>query len=854
VIKVALRALWGRKLRTVLTALAIVLGVATISGTYVLTDSISHAFDAIFSSIYRNTDAVVTGKSAVSKNSTMNLPPFDQSLLAKVRRQSTVAAAIGGVADASTNLIDKNGKVISFGGAPHLGFSVDPKYPAFSSLSLLSGAWPKGGEVVIDHGTARKKHISVGDTIDIEAQGHATPFTVSGLVKFGSSNLDIGGATLAGFQLAAAQKLFNKEGKLDDIRISKKPGVSEAALLAQIRSILPKQTQVRSGFEQAKTDASDTKSFTDFLQTFLLAFGGIALFVGAFVIANSLSITIAQRTREFATLRTIGASRRQIRRAVLLESTVMGVLASVTGLFLGLALAKLLFWLFDAVGFTLPNTGLLFQARTVIVALVVGIGVTIVASLRPAIRATRVPPIAAVREGATLPPGRFAGWRPYISAGLAVLGFASFAYALFGSGLSTSAILAFMGIGALLIFFGVALFSSALVVPLATVLGAPGAHIGGAPGVLARENAQRNPQRTGSTAAALMIGLALVTLVAMLAAGLRSSFFGTIDEMVAASSYAVTSDNNFDPIPTATADPLRASVRDATVVGIRQGDARIFKGTHTLSGIDEGGSKVLSLKWIAGPGDSALESLDGNGAIVDKDFAKEHKLAVGKTVQVIVPSGERQTFVVRGIFKPPAAGAIWLGPVTISSSVFDDLYTQPQDIVLFVSTPSGVTDANTSLLKAALVGFPNAKVQTISQFKTNQAGGLDAVLNVLYVLLALSVIVALFGIVNTLVLTVFERTRELGMLRAVGMTRRQVRRMIRYESVITALIGAAIGMALGIVLAVLLIARVDFVVLSWPVTSLVVFALAAIVAGLIAAILPARRASRLNVLEALQYE
>ncbi len=850
-IKVALRALWGRKLRTLLTGFAIVLGVATISGTYILTDSISHAFDAIFSSIYRNTDAVVTGKSAVSKNSTTNLPPFDESLLSEVRDLPTVAAAIGGVADSSTNLIGKNGKVISFGGAPHLGFSVDPKYPAFSSLSLVSGAWPKTGEVVIDHSTASKKHITVGDTIKIEAQGSSKPFRVSGLVKFGSSSLDIGGATLAGFDLATAQALFRKVGKLDDIRISRKPDVSEPALIAQVKSILPQQTQVRSGTDQAKTDASDTKSFTSFLQTFLLAFGGIALFVGAFVIANSLSITIAQRTREFATLRTIGASRRQILRMVLLESTVMGVLASVTGLFFGLALAKGLFSLFDAVGFTLPNTGLLFQARTVIVALLVGILVTVIASLRPAMRATRVPPIAAVREGATLPPGRFHRYRGVMSATLAGLGFLAFAYALFGSGLSTTQILIFMGLGALLIFIGVALFSSHLVVPLATAIGWPGAKIGGAAGVLARENSQRNPQRTGSTAAALMIGLALVTLVAMLASGIRSSFFDAVNTL-AKGDYAVTAQNNFDPIPIATADPIRNTKGVTAVVGVRGADARIFKATHNLTAVDPGGSRVLKLNWVKGS-QAVFETLGSNGAFVDDTFAKDHQLRLGSPIRAVVPSGASSIFYVRGIFKPPPGGSPF-GPVTISSATFDSLYTQPQDIFIFINTVGGVTKVTTKRLDASLKGFPNAKVQTMSQFKTNQAGGLDAVLNVLYVLLALSVLVSLFGIVNTLVLTVFERTRELGMLRAVGMTRRQVRRMIRYESVITALIGAVIGIALGIVLAVLLIARVDFITLSWPITSLIVFALVAVVAGLIAAILPARRASRLNVLEALQYE
>jgi putative ABC transport system permease protein len=506
---IALRGLLGRKLRTTLTAFAIVLGIATVSGTFVLTDSITHAFHAIFSSIYRGTDASITGKSAVSVNSTQNLPPFDESLLAKVRGLPDVQAAIGGVGDVA-NLIGKNGKVISFGGAPHLGFSVDPSQPQFNSLTLVNGVWPQAGEVVIDHSTARKKHIEVGDRIRIEAQGSAQPFTVSGLVKFGSSNLDIGGATLAGFDLPTAQKLFRKEGKLDQIRVSKKPGVNEADLLVQIRKILPSQTQVRSGVDQADTDASDTNAFTSFLQKFLLSFGGIALFVGAFVIANSLSITIAQRTREFATLRTIGASRRQILRSVLLESFVTGAIASVTGLFLGLALAKLLFWIFGVAGFTLPNTGLLFKTRTIVVSLVVGVLVTMIASLRPARRATRVPPIAAVREGASLPPGRFARYRGLGSGLLAALGFAALAYGLFGAS-GTGPVLAFMGIGALLVFLGVGLFAAQLVRPLASVLGVPGDRLAGAPGILARENATRNPQRTGSTAAALMIGLALVT-------------------------------------------------------------------------------------------------------------------------------------------------------------------------------------------------------------------------------------------------------------------------------------------------------------------------------------------------------
>ena len=847
---ITLRGLWSRKLRTFLTAFAIILGIATVSGTFVLTDSISHAFDTIFSNIYRGTDASITGKSAVSSDATTDLPPFDESLLPKVKGLSGVQAAIGGVADIA-NLIGSNGKVISFGGAPHLGFSVDPSQPRFNSLSLVEGDWPGPNQVVIDHSTANKKDIKVGDRIRVEAQGSAEPFTVSGLVKFGTSGLSLGGATLAGFDLKSAQRLFRREGKLDQIRVAKKPGVSEAELLSQIRSILPPQTQVRSGVEQADTDASDTNAFTSFLQTFLLSFGIIALFVGSFVIANSLSITVTQRTREFATLRTLGATKRQIRRSVLLESFIMGLLASIVGLFLGLGLAKLLFWLFEQFGFTLPNTGLLFKTRTIIVCLVVGTLVTVLASLRPARRATRVPPIAAVREGAKLPPGRFAKYRGVGSATLAVLGFVALAYGMWGAS-GTGPVLVFMGIGAVLIFFGVALFTSQLIRPLASVLGVPGDRLAGAPGILARENAIRNPQRTGSSAAALMIGLTLVTLVTLLATSIRASFFGAVDKIFIA-DYAVTAENNFDLIPSAIGQALEKTPGVRDVVGVRVGDMRIFGSRNTLSAINPGGSRVFRLDWTEGS-PATMDTLGPTGAFTDKDYAKKHNLSLGSKVQVLVPSGQRPTFEIKGIFDPPSGGSPFNGPLVISADSFDRLYTTPQDQFVFFNVDGGVSAENNAKLDQALAGFPNAKVQDRDEFKKNQASFLGNILNILYVLLALSVIVSLFGIVNTLVLTIYERTRELGMLRAVGMTRWQVRWMISLESVVTALIGAVIGIALGIVLAVLMIIRVDFLVLSWPIGSLIVFALVAVVAGMIAAIFPARRAARLNVLEALQYE
>jgi putative ABC transport system permease protein len=342
-----------------------------------------------------------------------------------------------------------------------------------------------------------------------------------------------------------------------------------------------------------------------------------------------------------------------------------------------------------------------------------------------------------------------------------------------------------------------------------------------------------------------------VTLVAMLAAGIRTSFFNAVDKLWA-TDYAITAENNYSPIPISVEQPIRSVPGVKAIVGLRQGEAQIFGKRRTLTALGPGASNVFRLDWEDGS-QSVMNTLGTNGAFVNKDFAKDHALEVGEGISLLTPQGATPTFTVKGIFDPPTGGSPF-GPVTISSQRFDKLFNQPEDLFVFVTMTGGVTQTNTTALDRALTPFPNAKVQDQEQFKENQASGLNSTLNILYVLLALSVLVSLFGIVNTLVLTVFERTRELGMLRAVGMTRSQVRRMIRYESVITALIGAAIGIALGIVLSVLLIARVDFIVLSWPILSLIVFVVAAIVVGLIAAIFPARRAARLNVLEALQYE
>jgi len=923
-IRVALRGLWGRKLRAALTAIAVVLGVALVSGTLVLTSSIDRAFDRIFTEIRAGSSAVVSGKSAfdLSEGSGASAPALDESLLEQVRALPSVAEAEGGV-DGEAQIIGNDGKAVVNGGAPQLGFSIANGDSSFNPLELVQGDWPGPGQVVIDKATADKESFAVGDTVEVQGEGPVLKLDLSGIVDFKS--VSIGGATLAGFNLPTGQEVFDKPGQLDEIAVSATPGVTDEQLAAEISEILPPTAQVQTTADQVESDAEETDAFISGFRIFLLVFGGIALFVGMFVIANSLSITIAQRTREFATLRTIGASRRQVLNSIIVESLVLGVLASLVGLFLGLGLAKLLFWLFDVAGFTLPNTGLLFATSTIVIAMLVGVLVTLLASLRPAFRATRVPPIAAVREGATLPPSRLARFRIPGAALLVVLGFAAILGGLFTAS-GTASVLILIGVGAILVFFGVALFASTLVSGLTRIVGplatpfliviaavfwpfwqlpfwllrygawgpGPGgkrvlAFVGGAlinpllllitlamwarraltswtpewpaefPGVvpgrvasqLGRDNTRRNPQRTASTAAALMIGLALVTLVAVLGHGIRSTFTDSVDALFV-SDYAITAQNNFSPIPTSAAAAAESAPGVKEVASVRTAEALVYGSPEFITAVTPNAASALALDWKEGS-QSVLADLGSDGAFVDDGFADDHNLSVGSPISIMTPAGTELDLTVKGIFDPPTGGSPF-GPVTFSSETFDANYADPQNLYSFVTMQGGVTDANTEALEDSLAGFPNAKAQTREEFKDNQIGPLEAILNVLYLLLALSVIVSLIGIINTLVLTVFERTRELGMLRAIGMTRLQVRRMIRYESVITALIGAVLGIALGIILGGLLVWRIDFIAFALPVTQLLVFAVAAIVVGIIAAVFPARRAAKLDPLQALQYE
>jgi putative ABC transport system permease protein len=845
VIGVALKGLLGRKLRATLTAVAIVLGIAMVSGTYVLTDTIKAGFNGLFTTVYENADAVITGKSAIgggNQGSPGLAPSFPASVLPRVRGLPDVADAGGNVAY-PTLLVGKDGKVLAVH-AGGIGFGIDPKRAnnRLNPLKLVSGRWPqRDGEIAIDGATAGKKHFDVGQSIGAVSSGAAHTYRIVGIVKLGAAS--IGGTTLAVFDLDTGRRIFKKQGKLDAIYVSAKPGVQSSKLLGEIQRVLPPTAEVRSGSAQAKKDTDNTSTFTSIISDFLLAFAGIALFVGSFVIANTLSITVAQRTREFATLRTLGATRRQVLGSVIVEALVIGFLASVVGLLAGLGLAKLLNQLFVSLGIDLPKAGTVFATRTIVVSLVLGTVVTLLASLRPALRATRVEPIAAVREGALLPPGRFARLGLPFALATTALAVALLLFGGLDDGASTKQRLLAIGAGVLLIFVGVAMTAPALVRPLAGKLGAPGARYGGAPGRLARDNAMRSPARTAATASALMIGLALVTVVAVLAAGLKTRFESSVNALFNA-DYALTSQNGFIPTGTDSAKALVHVPGVTAVAPVRAGEARIFGKRVPVTGTDAQIRKVIRIDLAAGT---------LTAPFVSKDYAKKHDLHVGSKLSLEAPSGTVLHLVLRGIVDPPKGGSPF-ADVTIPNAAFDRAYPNPTNLFSFVNVQGGVTDANTARLEAALTSYPDAKLQTESQFKKNQERGIDLLLNLLYVLLSLSIVVSLFGIVNTLVLTVFERTRELGMLRAVGMSRRQVRNMIRHESVVTALIGATLGIPIGVGLGALVGRAIKYPAFTIPWVTIVIFVVAAVVAGLIAAIFPARRAARMNVLEALQYE
>ncbi|HYH87620.1 MAG TPA: FtsX-like permease family protein [Solirubrobacteraceae bacterium] len=856
--RVALKGLAFRKVRALLTALAVVLGVAMVSGTYVLTDSIQRAFDGIFTGSYQDTSAVISGKQVV-EFSTTGKATVPESLLQTVRGVDGVQQAEGAIFDLQSEgntvkLYNDKGEAAGNGQAPSFGFGFDGDADRFNPLELVDGEWAAGSsQVVIDQGTAEDQGWAIGDRIRAAAEGPAKEFTVSGLAQLGDVQ-SLGGATLAVFDLSTAQQLLNKAGQLDTIFLASDEGVTPQQLTADIEPLLPASAQVRTGDQQASADSSGISEGVDFIRYFLLAFAAIALAVGSFVIYNTITITLAQRVREFATLRTLGASRKQIMRSVLLEGFALGVLASVIGLFSGVALAKGLSAVFDAMNLSMPQAGLVLATRTIVVSLVLGIGITMLATIIPARRAMAIPPIAAVREGATLPPGRLTrhGWLRPVTAVIAI------ALLVWGAvgGLDTGSSLLVTALGCVFMFVAFWLVSSRLVVPIASAVGRPSERIAGAAGRLALRNSQRNPVRTARTAAALMIGLALVTLVATLGAGMRGTAEESLDNIVDA-DYVLTSENGYSTFPAAAGEALAAVDGVEVASSVRSDNAVAFGEEIGVMGMDAKSDETFNVFLVEGS-DLTPGALSGDQAIVRESFAEKHDLAIGDKFEITTAAGKPIELTVGSVQAPRSIDKLepLLAKVAIPQEKFDEVFPRPRNLFSFVEIEGGATSENTAALQSALKGFPELALDTEAGWVDVRAGGLDMVLNLFYVLLALSVIVSLFGMVNTLILSVFERTRELGMLRAVGMTRRQVRRMVRQESVITALIGAAVGLPLGMFLAALVSNALadEGIGFQVPWGQLVAFTIVAIIAGVLAAIVPARRAAKLNVLRALQYE
>ena len=850
-IGVALKGLAARKVRALLTAFAIVIGVSMVSGTFILTDTMQKSFNGLFTASAARTDAVISGKEVVKNSTNGGGATIPESLLAKVKALPEVGSAGGQVAPDEANVadvLDAKGKALA---RESVGASIDPPNARFSPLGLKTGTWPAGpAEVAIDAGSAAKGHYKIGDKVVVSTSGKKHSYTLTGTATFGGED-SLGFASVAVWDLKTAQTVMDREGRLDSIVIARTPGTSVAELLKAVKPIIPANLQVKDSAKQAEDNAAQVNEGMGMIRKLLLGFAGISLLVGAFVIFNTLSITVAQRTREFATLRTLGASRKQVLRSVRLEGLVIGLLASVIGLVLGFGISKGMIALFSALGVELPKATTVVETRTIIVSLLLGTVITLIATIVPARRATRVPPIAAVREGSTLPPSRLAGHSLKAGLGVTLASVAAISAGIFASGVSAAAVALLLVIGVLGLFAGIALLAPRLVKPLARVVGWPARRTGGVAGDLASANAARNPGRTASTAAALMVGLTLVTVVAVLGAGFTTSTKSAVSDQLGPKTAYVVDGNDSLPFRAAGGDELAKVPGVDGATQVRSDTALVGGKEEPISGIDPATiGDYYTFAWSTGS-EQALNHLGTDGAIVTKDYAKAKHLSVGERVSLKTASGDKRMLVVRGVYDPPQAKHL-LGEISMTQQGFDEAFSSPKNSYTLLA---GGPDAKAAIERAT-TGLGDAKFHTAAAFPADSTKDLQTMLAMLYVLLGFSVVVSLFGMVNTMVLSVFERTREIGMLRAVGMTRRQTRRMIRNESVITALIGAALGLGLGLFLAGMVTKAMESYDLAFsvPVPTLTAFTVFAVLAGVGAAIMPARRASRLDVLDALHYE
>jgi putative ABC transport system permease protein len=844
--KVILKGLLARKLRLVLTAISISLGVAFVSGTFVLGDTMTATFDQLYDGLTKGTDVTVRAESAFTDTSTLGATkPFDAAVLDRVEGVDGVAAAAGALSGYAL-ILDKAGEPVQPGGAPTLGANfpsaADTAAGLTGGFTLRSGTAPQGlGEVALDAGTAKKTGYAPGDPVTILFTEGPRTFTVSGIAGFGEAD-NLAGATMAAFDLATAQQVLGKVGTYDTIDVAAEDGVGAEELRDRVAAVLPGGLEAVTSDEVVAESSEAVADALGFFTKALLGFAAISLLVGALIIWNTFSILVAQRTRELALLRAVGASRRQVRLSVVVEALVIGLVAAALGLALGLGVAAGLRAVLGVAGIEVPTTTLQVEPRTVVAALLVGVVVTVLAALLPARQATKVAPIAALRavDAPAKPVGRV---RIALGAVLTLLGSAGLVWAIADEGQLTVA-----GLAMLLTLAGVLVLAPVLAVAVTRLVGAPLARLG-TTASLARRNALRNPRRTASTATALMIGLALVSTVTVVASSMKAS----VAEVVADSSRAdfiLKATSQAAPgLPPALAEELRQVPGVQTVAEMRFGAAQVDGATTFVGAVDPATvDTAADLQVKSG----AVTALDDTSVLVSTKVAEARGLAVGDAVEIVYAQTGAQRFTVAGTF----ANTAMTGTDYVTTLDVHDTNTGSRlDIAVMVVADAGadLAQVRTGIDQVAAT-YPIAQVDDMESFSESQAQTIDQLLAIVTMLLLLAVVIALLGIVNTLALSVFERTRELGLLRAVGMTRRQVRSVVRWESVIVAVLGALLGAVLGLAFGAALtrgLAGEGLSVLDLPGTRLVLYVVAAAFAGVLAAIGPARRAAKVDVLRAV---
>jgi putative ABC transport system permease protein len=856
----AARNLSARKRRALTTALAVFFGVAMIAGTLMLSGSVNRSFDELFDEAYAGIDVSVQPRTEVSGDFGYTpTPGFDAAVLADVRDVEGVAVAAGGIGDPTITVLDPEGDRVgpAGGGPPHIAVNAFPE--PLEPFVYVAGSPPSTGEEVgIDSITAEAEGFEIGDPIRITGPAGAREYRLSGIAEF-AGGTPLGGATLAGFTLTEAQRLTDKQGKFDEIAIAAGEGVSAEELAERVGAVLPDDLDARTGAQAAADESEDIKDAFSFLTIALLVFAGIAVFVGAFLIFNTFSITVAQRVREFAMLRTLGASSRQVLAAVLLEATLIGLLASAAGIVGGVGFVEALRALFSGFGSELPTSGLVINATTIGIPLAVGTAATVVSALVPALRATGVAPLEALRSsaGAQDEAERTTQRRRTVIAIVMVaLGTGLMLRGLFASDDLGAALLQ-LGLGLVLVFIGVALLGGRFVPPLASAIGWPIERLRGVTGRLARENSQRQPGRTATTAAALMIGVALVVFVGVFSSSLRASVDDTLERQFVG-DVAIFHQDGFSPIPPRMADELGELEGIGPVAPFAGTPARIEEigEEATLNGIEpEGVAAIANLDWVEGS-DELLADLGPAGALVEDQWAEDNGVAVGDRLTITGPDGRQVTVTVEGSVRDQA-GLIVPNLAAPRQTLRRELGASDDFFTFAGFAPGADLAASRQEVDAFLTDrFPSAEARSQEELREEWAGEIDQLIAMIYVLLGLSVLVSIFGVVNTVSVTILERTREFGMLRAIGTSRSQVRRMVRYETVVTVLLGAIVGAVIGLGLGAAAVEALEGegLILSISPALPIVVLLGAAALGVIAAIGPARRASRVNVIEALQYE